>query len=92
LPPVRLYFDKESGLLIRLVRYVQTPLGRNPVQIDFADYRDAAGVKVAYRWTIARPSGRFTIQADKVQENGPVDDAKFAMPPPPPPRPEEKKP
>jgi hypothetical protein len=92
LPPVRLYFDKESGLLIRLVRYVQTPLGRNPVQIDFADYRDAAGVKVAYRWTIARPSGRFTIQADKVQENVPVDDAKFAMPPPPPPRPEEKKP
>lgn len=89
-PPVRLYFDKDTGLLVRLVRYVETPLGRNPVQIDFADYRDSGGVKVAYRWTIARPSGRFTIQAEKVEENAPVDDAKFTMPPPPPKQ--EKKP
>jgi photosynthetic reaction center cytochrome c subunit len=89
-PPVRLYFDKESGLLVRMVRYTDTALGLNPVQIDFADYRDAGGTKVPYRWTLARPSGRFTIQADKMQENIPVDDAKFAMPPPPPPT--EKKP
>jgi hypothetical protein len=44
LPPVRLYFDQESGLLVRLVRYAETPLGRNPTQIDYADYRDAGGV------------------------------------------------
>jgi hypothetical protein len=89
-PPVRLYFDKESGLLLRLVRYVDTPLGRNPVQIDFADYRTVAGVKFPAHWTIARPSGRFTIQVEKVEDNVPVDDAKFLMPPPPPPA--EKKP
>jgi hypothetical protein len=38
-PPVQLYFDKESGLLVRLVRYVESPLGRNPVQTDYSDYR-----------------------------------------------------
>src|SRR5712664_4016386 len=51
-PPLRLFLDKESGLLLRLVRYAETPLGRNPTQIDYADYRDANGVKAPFRWTL----------------------------------------
>ena len=82
-PPLRLYFDKESGLLLRLVRYAETPLGRNPTQIDYADYRDANGVKIPFRWTLARPGNRFTIQVEQVQQNVPVDDAKFEPPPAP---------
>jgi len=84
-PPLRLYLDKESGLLLRLVRYAETPLGRNPTQIDYADYRDANGVKAPFRWTLARPGNRFTIQVEQLQQNVPVDDSKFAIPPPPPP-------
>jgi len=81
-PPVRLYFDKESGLLVRLVRYANTPLGRLPTQIDYGDYRDSGGVKIPYRWTVARPPrGRFTIQVDQVQQNVPIDDSKFVMQP-----------
>jgi len=80
-PPVRLYFSQQSGLLVRLVRYVETPLGRNPTQIDYADYRDVGGIKVPFRWTLARPGARFTIQVDQCQQNIPIDDAKFAMPP-----------
>lgn len=79
-PPLRLYLDKDSGLLLRLVRYADTPLGLNPLQIDFADYRDLNGAKVPFRWTIARPANRFTIQVEQVQQNVPVDDAKFAPP------------
>lgn len=78
--PVRLYFDEQSGLLVRLVRYGETALGWLPTQIDYADYREANGVKVPYRWTLARPSGRFTIQVSEMQQNVPVDDAKFAKP------------
>jgi photosynthetic reaction center cytochrome c subunit len=89
-PPVKFYFDAESGLLLRFVRYTETPLGRNPVQVDFADYRKANGVSVPYRWTLARPSGRFTIQVDDLQQNVPVDDAKFAMPATAAPEPEPK--
>jgi hypothetical protein len=87
-PPLRLYFDKQSGLLLRLVRYGETPLGRLPTQIDYADYREAGGVKIPFRWTLARPAGRFTIQVSEVKQNVPVDDAKFAKPAGPP---EEKK-
>src|SRR5258708_38552852 len=80
-PPLHLYLDKESGLLLRLIRYAETPLGRNPTQIDYADYRDADGVKMPFRWTLARPGNRFTIRIEQVQQNVPVDDAKFAPAP-----------
>jgi photosynthetic reaction center cytochrome c subunit len=80
-PPLRLYFDQQSGFLVRLVRYAETALGRMPTQIDYADYRDADGVRIPFRWTLARPGGRFTIQIDQVEQNVPVDDAKFTPPP-----------
>jgi len=78
--PVRLYFDVQSGLLVRLVRFGDTALGWMPTQIDYADYRDADGVKVPCRWTLARPSGRFTIQVNEVKQNVPVDESKFVKP------------
>jgi len=81
-PPVNFYFDQQSGLLVRLVRYADTALGLNPTQIDYADYRDLEGVKIPYRWTIARPAGQFTIQVDQVQQNVPIPKEKFAPPPP----------
>jgi len=83
-PPLRLYFDSQSGLLLRLVRYTETPLGRLPTQIDYSDYRDADGVKVPFRWVLARPGNRFTIQVAEVHQNVPVDDTLFIPPPPPP--------
>lgn len=79
-PPIRLYFDQESGLLLRLLRFGDTALGLIPTQIDYADYRDTQGVKIPYRWTLSRPSARFTIQVNDVQQNIPVDDARFTKP------------
>lgn len=79
-PPVRLYFDEQTGLLLRLVRFGDTALGLLPTQIDYADYHDAGGVKIPYRWTLARPSGRFTIQVSEVKQNVPVEDEKFVKP------------
>ena len=79
-PPLILYFDEQTGLLVRLVRYGDTALGLLPTQIDYADYRETDGVKVPYRWTLARPSGRFTIQITELKQNVPVDDAKFLKP------------
>ncbi len=79
-PPVKLYFDKDSGLLLRMVHYTDTPLGLNPTQVDFADYRDIGGVKTPMRWTISRPSGAFTIKIDEAKDNAPIDDARFVKP------------
>ena len=76
----KFYFDEHSGLLLRLLRYVDSPLGVNPTQVDYADYRDHSGVKIPFQRTIARPGARFKIQIDEAQDNVPVDDTKFDAP------------
>jgi photosynthetic reaction center cytochrome c subunit len=81
-PPVKLFFDQQSGLLLRLLRFADSPLGLNPLQIDFGDYRDSGGVKIPFRWTQARPGNRFTIQVESSQQNVPIDDSKFVQPAP----------
>ena len=80
-PPLRLFFDQQSGLLLRLVRYTETPLGRNPLEVDYADYRNSSGLKIPYQWTLTRTSGSFTIRINSVQENVPIDEKLFVMPP-----------
>lgn len=80
LPRVQLYFDQHSGLLLRVLRFVETPLGLNPTEIDYEDYREMGGVKTPFRWTLARPNGRFTIQIDEMQQNAPIADTKFVKP------------
>jgi len=77
---VRLYFDGKSGLLVRLVRFADTPMGRNTTQIDYSDYRESGGIQVPFRWTLSRPVARFTIQLSEVKSNVAIDSAKFAKP------------
>jgi photosynthetic reaction center cytochrome c subunit len=79
-PSARLYFDMQSGLLVRVIRYSDSPLGLNPTRIDYADYRGVDGVLVPYRVTIARPAGQFTVQATEIKQNVPIDDTKFVKP------------
>jgi hypothetical protein len=79
-PPVKFYFDRQSSLLVRLVRYTESPLGRNPSRIDYADYRDVDGVQIPFRVTISQPGATSTIQVKQVQQNVLIDEAKFAKP------------
>ena len=81
--PLKLYFDQQSGLLVRLYRLGETALGELPTQIDYTDYRGVNSVKLPFEWTLARAQGRFTIKLSELQPNIPVDDAKFAKPQPP---------
>jgi hypothetical protein len=81
-PPVKFYFDEESGLLVRLVRYAVSPLGLIPTNIDYGDYRDVDGVEIPFRWTMAQADGSSTIQLEQMQQNVPIDDTKFAKPTP----------
>jgi photosynthetic reaction center cytochrome c subunit len=75
-----LYFDKESGLLLRVVRYGKSPIGRVPTQVDYADYRDVDGIKMPFRMIVAWLGGRDAIQLSQVQTNVPIDAAKFGRP------------
>jgi len=78
--PVKLYFDKQSGLLVRLVRYNETAVGLNPTQVDYSDYRDVSGVKIPYRWVMTWTDGQSTYEMSMVQPNAPIEAARFAKP------------
>jgi hypothetical protein len=80
----KLFFDRESGLLVRLVRFAPSKVGRLPTQIDYADYRDVAGVKLPFRWTVTWLSGVDSFELTEVRPNVAIDAAKFARPAPPP--------
>jgi len=77
---LHMFFDKQTGLLLRMIRYTETPLGRNPLQVDYGDYRDASGLKLPYQWTLTRTNGSFTIRIDSVTQNIPIDEKLFVMP------------
>jgi outer membrane lipoprotein-sorting protein len=75
--PVKLYFDKKTGLLTRMVRYTVTAIGTNPTQVDYSDYRDVAGVKMPFHYTITWTDGRSTTELSSVQPNPPIDASRF---------------
>jgi len=79
--PLNLYFDG-SGLLVRLLRFVDTPVGRVPTQIDYSDYRDVSGVRMPFRWTSTWTNGQATFQLEDVRANAAVEAARFDEPAP----------
>jgi photosynthetic reaction center cytochrome c subunit len=79
---VKLYFDKQTGLLVRQVRYAETVLGLNPTQVDYSDYREVAGVKVPYHWVVTWTDGQSTFDMSQLQPNVAIDPARFAKPGP----------
>ena len=75
-----LYFDEDSGLLVRMVRHGRSPIGRIPTQVDYSDYRDVGGIKFPFRWTFIWLDGRDSFEFGDVQLNVPIDAARFGEP------------
>lgn len=63
----RLFFDKETGLLVRRYRETPTDYGVVPEAYDFEDYRDAAGMKIPFLITWSRADYKVTHKLEKVQ-------------------------
>jgi len=80
LPKVSAFFDKESGMLRRLVYYIDTAFGQYPTQIEYSDFRDVSGRKVPYSWVISQTRNREFTWAMQNVRAAPVEDAKFARP------------
>jgi photosynthetic reaction center cytochrome c subunit len=79
---VKLYFDQDSGLLVRQVRYTSTAVGPIPTHIEYSDYRSVAGVKMPFRWVTTWTHGQSTTQLTEVQPNAPIAPVRFARPAP----------
>jgi photosynthetic reaction center cytochrome c subunit len=75
-----LYFDPQSYLLVRLVRYAPSPVGRVPIQIDYSDYRDVGGIKFPFEYKFSWLDGRYTAKLKEIKTNAAIDAAKFGQP------------
>ena len=79
---VKLFFEKDSGLLVRVVRYTNTAVGVVPTQTDYSDYRDVSGIKMPFHWTATWTDGQSTTELTDIEPNVAIDAAKFAQPAP----------
>lgn len=75
----RLYFDVQSGLLVRRIASTPTILGNFQYQVDYTDYKDFGGVKLPMATRFALPNITWTRKILEVKINVPIDDAKFKL-------------
>jgi hypothetical protein len=84
---VSLFFDPDTNLLARQVRFTETPVGRLPHEVNYSEYREVAGVKLPHKIEMLGINGRDTFDLKAVQPNTQVPAAVFGRPAPPaPPR------
>jgi hypothetical protein len=82
---VKLYFDEGTGLLMRLTRFTDSPVGHYRYETDYSDYRPVGGpmgVKMPYHQVLSWMDGRATITFTSIQINAKIDDSKFGKPAP----------
>jgi hypothetical protein len=79
-PPDTMYFDADSGLLLRTQREAEGPYGKVTVDATFDDYREVDGIKLPYVMRFSMGDFAFVIKLTEVKHNVPIDDAKFDKP------------
>jgi hypothetical protein len=76
-----LYFDQESGLLSRVAVFTRTTIGTVPSYVDYADYREVAGIKAAFKITSLSMDGKTTVAQYQSGEAAAGFDEKAFSPP-----------
>jgi hypothetical protein len=78
--PEKLFFDVQTGLLVRKYSEARTVLGQFPTQTDYEDYREVEGVRIPFtiRWSI--PGRTWGRKITEVRQNVPLEDAQFDPP------------
>ena len=77
----RLYFDTQTGLLLRVLTLTKTVLTEIPEQVDFSDYREVQGVKLPFtmRSSFIDPWIGASRKFVEIKSTS-IDDQKFEVP------------
>jgi hypothetical protein len=75
-----LYFDRATGLLVRRVARLRTPMGSLPVQFDYDDYRPVDGVQTPFEVRVTDWESVSIEKFSDVVHNQPIDPGRFALP------------
>lgn len=75
-----LFFDQQSGLLVRRLIRDRTVFGALQIEADYSDFRPTDGVDIPYqiRWYTSGETETYVVK--DVKDNAPVDDSKFTPP------------
>jgi hypothetical protein len=73
----KLYFDVETGLLVRRFVAFKTAFGSIPDVTDFDDYREVNGVKLPFTIAWSRPPFGVVRRFTEIRLNAIVDSARF---------------
>jgi hypothetical protein len=80
-PSDKLFFDNETGLLLRWDMIRRNPKGGNVfVKVHLDDYRDVDGVKVPFKVRFAFESFDLIMNIDELKHNVAIDDSIFKKP------------
>ena len=79
----RLFFDTQTGFLLRKIALTETPLGMDPEQTDYEDYRDVEGVKLPFTLRVSYLDDNHlgtTRSITDIKHNILLDDNRFDAP------------
>jgi len=75
-----LFFDKETGLLLKTERSVISAQGKIPTTVSFSDYREVNGIKYPHTWQQSIHGGAMILKITEIKLNAEIDDAIFSKP------------
>jgi hypothetical protein len=78
--PDKMYFDAQSGLLLRMDSVIEGPQGRIQSESYMDDYREVDGVKMAHTTRQVIGATTITIRLNEVKHDAAVDASLFKKP------------
>ena len=78
--PVRVFFGRDTGNLLRVQWFNQNAVGQNIERVDYSDFGEVDGIRVARRAIIRTPLAYQTVRTESIQFNVPVEDSRFTRP------------
>ena len=76
----KLYFDTQSGLLVRTDAVARSPQGEIPAEVYIEDYKEVSGVKIAVTVRQVTPVLTSTIKFTNIKPNVEIDQSRFSKP------------
>ena len=75
------FFDRDSGLLIKMTQTLPTAMGDIPVEMTMGDYRPVDGILTPFLMTQAAIGQNMALHIEKVSYTAKIPADRFALPP-----------
>lgn len=74
------FFDKETGLLVKIMQTLATALGEIPVEMTIGDYRGVDGIQTPFLMTQSAMGQNMRMHIDQVSYNVKIPASRFELP------------